>query len=122
MSSNKEEKEKNATKGVRDSVVDKLTSLTNEAEQDHFELDDVKKAKLPPKKYFEDISPFDRDHISVKAESKSHGDYLIRIRNFESRSYQFMRNIKEEYDRIAYYYSNVNKYYLQKCPSFYQYR
>lgn len=73
-------------------------------------------------KFFDETAPVDKYHVTIRATSKTHGDFQVRIRSFSSRSYQYMRNAKEEYDRIAYYYSCVNRYYTQKCPSFYQYR
>jgi len=72
--------------------------------------------------HYIELDQFDTNHINIKATSDHSGDYQIRIREFSEKSTVNIQAIKEEYECINLYYSQLNKNLSQKCPTFYQYR
>ena len=64
----------------------------------------------------------DSIHTFVLVKSKTFGDFEIRIRNYKHLPYFYVKDAVQDYELINLYYQFINKYYLQKCPAFYQYR
>lgn len=83
---------------------------------------DLTKSQVEATDNFQEIAPVDQEHLYIKASTARHGEYQIRIRNLKTNSTLYLKSLKEEYDCINLYYTHVNHYYSQKCPTFYQYR
>lgn len=72
--------------------------------------------------FYEEIKV--KHHVHMQVESKYHGYFEIRVRNFNqmSRYNLTYEQLVGEYQLISWYYSKVNLIYKQRCPISYQYR
>jgi hypothetical protein len=63
-------------------------------------------------------------HTHLQVQSKTHGFFEIRIRNFNqlSRYALTYKQIMGEYQLVSWYYSKVNQKFKQRCPISYQFR
>ena len=64
----------------------------------------------------------DESHLYLKVRALKSGDYEVRLRKFKKHDDFEIKDLIEEYELINFYYNRLNKYYQQKCPSFYDYR